>query len=331
MNTNALRRPFPLFALTSAVIAATCIALVRSSLFLRNPDVAAWGATFDLTLSIPLLYYFIVVRSGSARAITIAPVFAIGAAVAGLALPHGYHQMLHDLRFAVAPLEVVTIVLLVQRVAAMRKAERSGDPFARIEAAAAQIFGTSRAASFVAAELSIVWAALLGWKRQADVPPGARSFTVHQNSGWGAIVAVFIGIIAAESVGLHLIVQMWSRTAAWILTCLDLYGILWLLGDMNALRLRPSLVTDDALRIRYGLRWSVDVPRESVAAIRRTTGESDWKRPGVLKVAMIDDPQWMIELREPLVAHGLAGWRKTVTAIAIRPDDDSALLELRQI
>jgi hypothetical protein len=40
---------------------------------------------------------------------------------------------------------------------------------------------------------------------------------------------------------------------------------------------------------------------------------------------MIEDPRLLIVLREPVVAHGLAGFRKTVNTIAISPDDDSAL------
>jgi hypothetical protein len=112
---------------------------------------------------------------------------------------------------------------------------------------------------------------------------------------------------------------------AWIVTSLDLYGLFWLLGDYNALRLRPSLIDGDVLRIRYGLRWSMTVSRDQIESIRAPRGESDWKRRDVLKVAMIEDPRWIIVLREPLVAYGLAGFRKTVNAIAISPDDDSVL------
>ena len=73
------------------------------------------------------------------------------------------------------------------------------------------------------------------------------------------------------------------------------------------------------------LRWSVTVSRDQIDSIRAPRGESEWKRRDVLKVAMIEDSRQIIVLREPVVGHGLAGFRKTVHAIAISPDDDSAL------
>ena len=289
----------------------------------------AWAVTFDLTLTIPLLYYLVVVRTGNARPLTIIPVFVVCAAIAALVVPRPYHHLLHDLRIIAAPLEVVTIVLLVLRLAALRREKAHADPLARFEAAAQQIFGRGPAAGFLASELAIVWYAIFGWNRRADVPEGARSFTVHERGGWGSVLACIIVLIVSESIGLHLLVQLWSAKAAWILTSLDAYGLLWLFGDYNALRLRPSLVTKEMLEVRYGLRWSVTVPREQIAAIRPAAGESDWKRRGVLKVAMLEDPRYIIELREPVVAAGLAGIRKTVHAIAISPDDDSVIAELK--
>jgi hypothetical protein len=50
--------------------------------------------------------------------------------------------------------------------------------------------------------------------------------------------------------------------------------------------------------------------------------ESDWKRKGVLKLAMIDEPRLLIRLREPVVATGLAGITKTIDTIAALPDDE---------
>jgi hypothetical protein len=54
--------------------------------------------------------------------------------------------------------------------------------------------------------------------------------------------------------------------------------------------------------------------------------EADWKRRGVLKMAMLDEPRYLIRLREPVVAHGLAGLKKTIDAIAVRPDGSAFIL-----
>ncbi|HSP35895.1 MAG TPA: hypothetical protein VLU46_16400 [Thermoanaerobaculia bacterium] len=303
-HASALRKPVPLFSIGAATIAIACVAITRTHAFAQHPDVLAWSVTFDLTLTIPLLYYLFVVRTGAARAITIAPVFAIGAAVAAISLPRGDQQFLHELRFLVVPVEIVTIVLVVQR---LRRGESPNHP----------------ALAFVATELAILRYAFAGWHRRADVPEGAQPFTVHERSGWGSVVFAFVVIIAAESIAAHLLIQMWSAKAAWLMTAFDIYGALWLLGDYNALRLRPSFLAGDTLHVRYGLRWSVSVPLDRIASCDPIREEAEWKRPGVLKVAMLDAPRFLVRLREPVVAHGIAGLRKTIDAIAVLPDDDS--------
>lgn len=287
----------------------------------------AWAVTFDLTITIPLLYYFVVIRTQTARPITIAPLFAACAAVAAMAIPPAYRQMLHDLRFLAAPLEVVTIVLLIRRIAAIKLAGAAADRVLRIDSAARQLLGDNLAAGVVASEVTVLSYALSGWRRKPDVPEGARSFTVHQKSGWSSVVACILVLIAAESLGAHLLLQLWSRRVAWIMTSLDLYGMLWVLGDFNALRLRPSLVTDDVLQIRYGLRWSLNVSREDIASARPYTA-ADLEGAGrrhTLRVAMIDEPRDLITLRSVAVARGFAGMRKSVTAIAIRADQEEVL------
>src|SRR5437870_5520781 len=113
------RSLFPLAALT---LAAVCVGIARSHLFLRNPDVAAWGITFDLTISIPLLYWLFVVRPGHAKPLTIAPLFVAGVTLAALAIPRGHHQFVEQLRYVSAPLEIVTLVLIARRLLRMRVA-----------------------------------------------------------------------------------------------------------------------------------------------------------------------------------------------------------------
>jgi len=89
-----------------------------------------------------------------------------------------------------------------------------------------------------------------------------------------------------------------------------------------ALRLRRTTLDDDMLRVRFGLRATADVPLSSIASIESVTKESDWKQPGILKVAVADEPRFVIRLRGPMTIQWIAGLRKTIDGIAILPDDD---------
>jgi hypothetical protein len=318
----AVRRPAHLFALAAIVITTVCWLILRSQLFTLNPDLGAWGVTFDLTLTIPLVYYLLVVRGRHARPITIAPVFVLGVTVAARLVPTGFHAFVRQLRWVAAPLEVVTLALIVMCLVSMRRTA-DGDPLTGISAVCRQVFGDSPVATFVAFELTTLYYGLFTWWK----PSPRQGTSVHQRSGWGVIVAAFLIVLASEGVGMHFLFAHWFPRGAWAWTALDLYGALWLLGDYQALRLRRITLDDDALRLRFGLRATATIPYADVAAIEPVAGQ--WKRKGVLKVAIVDEPRTLIRLREPRSIQSIAGLRRTIDTIAILPDGDDFESALR--
>lgn len=315
--TSARPSPYPVLFLGAGGFALLAALVVRTQTFAAHPDVVAWGFTFDLTISLPLLWWLFAVRTGRAGVVTLIPIFLLGLAAAARIIPPAQHTFVDQLRFVAAPLDLVTMALVIRRVARIRRVERSGDPLDRIERACAELFGGGVAARAVAFEIATFYYAFSGWRKPA--PPG---FTVHQRSGWGTVAGVFIFLIAIESVCLHLIVQLWSVKAAWIVTTLDIYGALWLIGDYHALRLRPTRIEGDTLIISYGLRWHAAIPLAAINAIEPVRGEADWKRKGVLKVAILDEPRLMIRFHTPQTVDGLAGLTRRIDAVAILADDD---------
>ena len=319
--TAAIRRPRTLFTIAALTFIAVSIAIVRSAMYRLNPDVIGWGVTFDLTISIPFCYWFFVVRPGHAKAITLIPLIVVCMAIASRLIPRNEQTFLHQLSYLTAPLDLVTIGLVVRRALGVRKQLRAADDdvLARITVAATQIFGNERVGEGVAFEVATLWYAVAGWGK----PTPRDGHSVHERNGWGTILACILVLLVAESIGLHLLaMHWWGMKAAWIVTTLDVYGILWLLGDYHALRLRRTTIDADGLHLRYGLRWSIDVPADRIASIEIITADGQWKsRRDVLKVAILDDPKLLVTFTEPRAAHGIAGLRKKITAVAILPDD----------
>jgi hypothetical protein len=300
---RAAARSTTFFILSALTIITACAAIVRSHLFAVNPDMAAFGVTFDLTITMPLLYWFFVVRSGKASALTLAPVFIAGTVLAAFVVPRGHQQFLKQLEwFAVPVVELLLIVALV----------RSKGPRGRV-------------LEVVASELNMFRYALFSWRRKPEEVEG-HAFTVHERSGWATVLACILVLVVAESIGMHLLIAtMWKPKAAWVWTFFDLWAICWLLGDYHALRLRRSSIDSHALHLRYGMRWSVSVPLEQIVSVEEIRNEADWKRKDVLKVAMLEDPRWLITFAEPVTAVGLAGLRKTIRGIALLPDDEETI------
>jgi len=125
------------------------------------------------------------------------------------------------------------------------------------------------------------------------------------------------------ALAVHVVVQHFSVVTAWIITLSEAYGVLWLLGDYNALRSRPTLVVGGALQIRHGLRWNLIVELTNIAAVehldplRPETG----RRRRSLRLAILQPPTRRIILRQPQTAHALYGIHRTVESIDLAPDD----------
>lgn len=300
-------RSTTLFFLSALTVIAACTLVLRSRLFAANPDLAAFGVTFDLTITIPLLYWWFVVRSGKASPLTIAPVFVGGTLLAAMLVPRAYQQFLGQLRWFAVPAAEVLLLVAVARSKTIR----------------------GRLFEVVQSEAAMFRYAFLGWRDRPEEVEG-HAFTMHERSGWATVLACILVLIVAESIGMHLLLAMWTPAAAWIWTAMDLWAVIWLLGDYQALRLRRSSIDGEALHLHYGVRWSVSVPLANIASIEEVRAEQEWKRKDVLKVAMLEEPRWLITFEEPVVARGLAGLRKTIRAIALLPDDDETISVLRR-
>jgi len=319
--------PLRLFSVGAIAYAAIAILLVRSQVYAAHPDVLAWGLTFDLGISIPLIYWFLFVRTGVMRPMTLIPLFVIAVGIASRIVPAGQHHFAQQLGYVAAPLDLVTLWMVARRLMRARSAaSEDGDVPTRIAQITRQLFGDGAVAGFVALEISSIYYGLFCWRKRA-----APGFSIYKRSGWDTVLICILVLITAESIGVHLLLQAWSVRTAWVVTLLDLYGAIWLLGDYHAMRLRPITIDEQSLHVRFGFRWSISIPLNTIASIEPIRSESDWKRKGVLKVALLDEPRLLIRLDAPAIATGLAGIRRTIDAVAVLPDDLEEFEEALQI
>lgn len=324
MSDSTALAPKPLtapFWASAGAIAALCAAIVRTPLFARAPEMAAYGVTFDLCLTIPALYYVLVVRRGAHPA-TLIPVFGGGMLLARFLVPRGHQEFLHSLASLGSLLELVLFGLVfarVRRISRTLRASAAADTLEKIRIACEGIFGAGRLSSFLSAEIAILWFALFSWRRRAE-----DGMTFYRASGWGAVLAGFFVLIAGEGLGAHLLLARWSVRAAWTFTALDVYTVLWLLGDFQALRLRPAAFDGRTLRLRFGMRWSADVDAGNVLSVSRLAPGTFAKRRDTLRFAILEEPRYEIAFREPVVFRGIAGLERRVRAVALLPDDSAA-------
>ncbi|HLJ49337.1 MAG TPA: hypothetical protein VKU01_25160 [Bryobacteraceae bacterium] len=317
--TLAKKQAYWLFVLLALCTYTAVFSIARSPRALVHPAAIGWGGLADLLITVPALFYFLVVRAGFSSWMTLVLVFFAGARAAGFILTAPEQAYLPALRWLGVPLELWIIASIVRR---FRRMDRSGDSVTRIRAASQALFRYEWLSRLFASELEVLYYALFSGRARPDTRDGYRAFSYGEASGFGMFILIIGAGIFFESVPVHLILHRWSAVAAWIMTALDVYGLIWLVAIGRALRLRPILVGEDRVLIRVGLIWEVEFRRDQVAHCHRVAGPPPNRRePGYLSAVVLNEPQWLIELKEPVTAHGLLGRRREVTRIGLAVDE----------
>jgi len=203
--------------------------------------------------------------------------------------------------------------------------DQGSDALESLRRAALELVEAERAAEIVAYEAAVLWYALAGGGSRG-APSGAETFGVRRQSGYGPVLVALLFALTAEAIAVHLLVRHWSPVAAWILTGLTAYAVVWLIGDFRALGRRPILLTDQELVVRLGLRWTVRVPLARIQAVR-VSGSSGSPGPDHLRAVILGAERQVVELDSELVATGFYGIRRCVRSIGLSVDEPKRFLE----
>jgi hypothetical protein len=312
-------RPLLFVAALSAVY-AVCLGALRSDYFPLHPQTLSFAITCDLTLTVPLLFYLIVLRPTRRSALNLLPIFLASVAVAAYVLPRGHQEYLRWVHVPAALAELAALYLLVRRV---RQATSAPSP----DAALRQILGNETLYRIVRMELDIWRYGLLFWRQRPDTPSDSvQTFSYQTVGSWGTFIGVFLALGGIEAAVVHVLVQQWSQTAAWVLTALSVYGSLFLWADLQAVRMRPFVLTPETLQIRAGLRWEIEIPLNQIARVQRVGPRGYTRTRDDLEVLPIGDVQFLITVKEPASATGLFGIRRRFQRLGVSVDEPEVFL-----
>lgn len=285
-----------------------------------RPNLVAGGLTIDLVLLVPALFYVVLVRGRGWPTITLAPVFLLSVLAAFSIIPAEHDALLQAVGYGVPAVELALLGFVGHKawriIRARRNETTEPDIYRRMRAITRDAFDVPAVANALAYEISVFRYAFSG--RQAARPS-------HGISYHGEYSAVFAAVLIAASVELvagHVLLSLWSSTAAIVHLVLGVYGAIWFVGDYRAMRRRPHELRPDVLRLQCGLRWEIEVPWSDVAAVRRTRrAPSD---DAYLSTVPIGSPRYVVALHDPVEAIGPYGLTRMVTSIGLCVDDPHA-------
>jgi hypothetical protein len=304
-----------------------CTLLIARSTLITNEPLIATAVTIDLIFSIPLIY-FLLIRSTSMPKLTVMPVFFVGVATAYLVLPESERTLLNSvIAYAVPAVELGVLAYIGYRVYRTRavynaEAQKGHDVAERLRSAMEKEVKPAAIGRVAAFELSIFYYVFLAWRSRR--PSG--SFTYHRNSGSAVILSAFLFLLIVETVVVHILVSMWSVTAAWILTAASIYLALQIAAHLKALFLRPVRITEDELLLRCGMLGDLAIGLEKVRSVRIGAAASGQRSVTVRlgAVGELSSPNIMLELNGPATLHGPYGIRRELCAISFWLDEPEA-------
>jgi hypothetical protein len=319
VQVQRARLPLTTFALVAACVYAADLSIARMRASLDRPELVTLGILADLVVVVPLAWYLLAVRWGGLRKLSLVPVVLASVAGAALALPQDRALLGQFLEALAVPYEIGLFGWIALRVWRSSRRSRGTDDMAeRLREVAREVLPVRRAADMLAFEIAVLYYSLFSWRARPRVAPGGEAFTYHRKSAYGALLFALGMVTLAEVAPVHILLTRWSAVAAWVVSGLSVYGMLWFVADWRAARLRPVLLDEDALWIRTGLRWSARIPRERIAGVHRKLPPG--AGPSLRAALPGASPLW-IELTEIVSVTGPYSIERRARWIGVAVDD----------
>lgn len=172
----------------------------------------------------------------------------------------------------------------------------------------------------ICADLLVLYYGFASWRRQER-----QGLTLHKNSSYIAFQLMIIHGIAIETIGIHWWLHEKSMVLSIVLLIINIYSVIFLLADMQAIRLNPVYVTNDTLYLSLGLMKRTEIRFDHIAAIIEDREQLE----GKLSKDTIDFiardfgeayPHFILKMKEPVEVTFMLGIKKRYSQIAIKAD-----------
>lgn len=135
------------------------------------------------------------------------------------------------------------------------------------------------------------------------------------------LLSVFLGLALLELVVVHLLVSMWSSTAAWVLTALSIAAVLQIAWLIRGMVWHPTLIGDGCIHVRHGGAGEITVPIASVERVDFVAYAPEEKGAGVFRATLLASPNIALRLGTPVTVR-----RRERSTLLLRMDDAEAFM-----
>jgi hypothetical protein len=337
MNKTIINKPGlkTAFVLTSSIFLA-CFLITLTSKFATHPRILSNAILADLLITAPVAW-LILVRKTQVSKLTALRVFIVGLLIAGWLLKGHQNMLLHFTKTWISPLiELFVIIFIVRKFhVANRKTKEAGvnnlDFLLYCRSVLCQVIGNEKAGNIIASEIGVLYYSFL--IRRNKVIDYKSKFTSYKENGIILVLATFLSLFLVETIGTHLLLSLWSRQIAWMLTIFGLYTSLQLYAHIKAIKARPISLSTDSLNVHNGLAGDAFIKYANIEKFDLSKTKPAGRN--AVKIALInglENHNCIIYLKVPIEVTKVFGIKKmtdTILFFVDRPKDFAIALNTR--
>ncbi|WP_299123338.1 hypothetical protein [uncultured Winogradskyella sp.] len=322
-KTFKVQKSLIIFMLPLLII-ASMILLTRSSLFTTHTHKLSLAITIDLLLITPFIY-FLLIRKTTITKTTIVPFIILGVVVCSIIIPTENQYYLTLFKTWILPVIelfifsfVVYNILKARRLYKLNKAKNTRDFFTILKSTCNEILPKAAVIPFVT-EIAVFYYGFINWKK---TKLKLNEFSYHKDSGTIGLLIALIFLIAIETVALHLLLERWNTTAAWIFTGISIYSGIQILGFLKSMTKRPFVIEDELVYLRYGIMNETTIKIQDIESIELSTKDIELNKT-TRKLSFLGNLEChnlLIKLKNENSLVGLYGIKRQYTKLALYVD-----------
>ena len=331
LSPTAIHKNIWFALLTALCILAIGLLLMQKAAPIHH-DVVATGFLFDMVITFPVAWYFLVIRPLKLRKWSILLVITCCCSVAYLILPVHQRHYIFQLRKLIALPELALLIYTISKIRHIRREYRRlqailPDVAYNLYKSMSTVMDDTTAVKIIASELTILRFGLFFWKKHPVIPASNR-FSIHREIAYASLFGVIIFACAIELIAFHLLLNHYSHIAAIIVTILSVYGTLFLIGDFAAIIQNPVLILKYQILLRTGLRWRALVDVSNITSIQKITDSfeptADCFNGGLMKNRV----NTLVTFTKPVQIERLYRKPATATKIVMTVDQADELIRI---
>ncbi|HDR8186031.1 TPA: hypothetical protein QC116_005544 [Bacillus thuringiensis] len=305
------------------------------------PKEIVLGSLLDCIFVIPVITYFFIIRKRYSLTY-IFPIVIAGYIFARFIIPSDYLQSFSYVSYIIVTGEIAFVCLelfLLYKIVRMLpniikrykeyKSEYSSFSYA-IDAAFDATMKRNKLVDIIVTECKLIYYAFLSWR--ATVPEDESVYSYHKKTGAIGVYIMIIHATLIESIGFHYLLHQWNPVVAWILLVLNVYGMVYCLAEIQAMRKNPIIITEEQIIIQIGLGKKIIIPFTRIDKIVFYKGESLKKEKEVLDATVMEfikePPTFEITLKVPVKVQLLYGFSKTASRVHLNVDEERKFYDM---